>query len=444
MTGLDSTTRFLLGLAVLLILSQAAGKAAARLRQPPVVGEVLVGVALGPSVLGHALPTLHRALFGPDVLPLINGLGQVGLALFAFEIGSHLTVAGRGSRGAGRPLLWTTTASLLAPALAAVLLAPQLHARHLAGAHVDTAALAAFLACALGVTAVPVLARLLRERGLDQTGTGRLSLASASIGDGVCWCLLALALHLAGLISTTKAVAGIAGTVLAVLLIHHRHTRQRTGGQGRDWGLAPLVALVCLAAATSSALGLRPLLGGLLLGAAWPSTPRSAATTARLQPMAAALLPCFFLGMGQQIDLTAASSKPGFIGLVLVLLAAAVLTKLVACTGVGLALGSPPRTALRLGVLMNSKGLTEIVVLGAGYQAGLIGRTLFEALIVVALITTVLAGPALTLLDGPPPKDPLSDAGSRPDPGLRPAAGGLAGPAPAGVLRGEAGPQLGG
>lgn len=401
-TGLDSTTRFLLGLAVLLILSRAAGKAAARLRQPPVVGEVLVGVALGPSVLGHALPTVHRALFGPDVLPLINALAQVGLALFAFEIGSHLTVSGRDSRDTGRPLLWTTAASLLAPALAAILLAPQLHARHLGGTHVGTAALTAFLACALGVTAVPVLARLLRERGLDQTDTGRLSLASASIGDGVCWCLLALALHLAGQISTAKAVAGIAGTALAVLLIQRRRTRQRNGGEGRDWGLGPLIAVVCLAAAASSSLGLHPLLGGLLLGAVWPSTPRGTAATARVQPMAAALLPCFFLGVGQEIDVTAAATRPGFIILVLVLLAAAVLTKLAACAGVGLALGFRPRTALRLGVLMNSKGLTEIVVLGAGHQAGLIGQSLFEALIVVALITTVLAGPALTLLDGPP------------------------------------------
>lgn len=405
MTGLDSTTRLLLALAVLLGLSRLAGMAASWLRQPPVVGEILAGVALGPSLLGHTLPALHHSLFGPDVMPSVNGLAQVGLALYAFEIGNELTAPGRSRPGSARPLLWLTAASLLAPALAALLLGPHLHAEHLGGAHGSSAPLTVFLACSLGVTAVPVLARLLQDRGMADTTVGRLSLAAASVGDGVCWCLLALALHLTGLIGTGRTIAGVAGAAVAVLVIHRRHGRPPGRSDGRQWGLAPMLALLCLAAGTSSALGLHPLLGGLLLGAAWPSTGRSSEVLRRIRPMAAALLPCFFLGMGQQIDVTSAVTASGFVPLVLLLLGAAVLTKLVACTGAGLGSGSRLRESARLGVLMNAKGLTEIVVLSIGYQDGLIGRTLFEALIVVALITTVLTGPALALLDRPSAKD---------------------------------------
>ncbi|MFC1440964.1 cation:proton antiporter [Streptacidiphilus sp. N1-10] len=415
MTGLDSTTRLLLALAVLLGLSRLSGLAAARLGQPPVVGEILAGVALGPSLLGHALPALHHALFGPDVMPSVNGLSQVGLALYAFEIGNELTAPSRGRPATARPLLWITTASLLAPALAALALGPYLYGDHLGGPHGGSAALTVFLACALGVTAVPVLARLLQDRGMAGTTVGRLSLAAASVGDGVCWCLLALALHLTGLIGTGRTVAGVAGAVVAVLVIHRRHSRPAGRTEGRRWGLAPMLALLCLAAGTSSALGLHPLLGGLLLGAAWPSTGRSAEILRRIRPMAAALLPCFFLGMGQQIDVTSAFGGAGFVPLVLLLLAAAVVTKLAAVTGAGLAFHSSLRDATRLGVLMNAKGLTEIVVLSIGYQDGLIGRTLFEALIVVALVTTVLTGPALALLDRP------ATDGPRPRPARDPA-----------------------
>lgn len=416
MTGLDSTTRLLLALAVLLGLSRAAGLVAARLGQPPVVGEILAGVALGPSLLGHALPALHRSLFGSDVMPSVNGLAQVGLALYAFEIGTELSAPGGGRPGSSRPLRWVTAASLLAPALAALLLAPHLHADGLGGPHGSTAPLTVFLACSLGVTAVPVLARLLQDRGMADTTVGRLSLAAASVGDGVCWCLLALALHLTGQVGTGRTIAGVVGAGVAVLLIHRRHSLPPGRSEGRQWGLASLLALLCLAAGASSALGLHPLIGGLLLGAAWPSTGRSTEVLRWIRPMAAALLPCFFLGMGQQIDVTTAVTGAGFVPLLLLLLAAAVLSKLFAVSGAGLALGSSLRESTRLGVLMNAKGLTEIVVLSVGYQDGLIGRTLFEALIVVALVTTVLTGPALALLDRPSTKDrePVRPGGPRP------------------------------
>ena len=428
MTGLDPTARFLIGLAVLLALSRGAAALAVRLGQPPVLAEILTGVALGPSLLGRVLPAVHTAFFGPSVMPLVGGLAQVGLALYAFEIGSHLAAPRPGARDTAQSVLWVAGASLLVPAGAGLALAPALYARGLAGPHGSVAALAVFLACAMGVTAVPVLARLLQDRGLENSRVGRLALVAACLGDAVCWCLLAVALRVAGLVGTVQMSAGALGAAVAVVLIHRRHTHPPGGTEDKAWGLGPLLAAVCLAAGASAAMGLHPMLGGLLLGAAWPASRWGANLARGVRSMASVLLPCFFLGTGQQIDVSSALSARGFVPLVGVLLAGAVATKLVACTAVGALRGLPRREALRLGVLMNAKGLTEIVVLSVGFQAGLIGRTLFEALVVVALVTTVLAGPALVALDrrapaggpqGParPGTEPGTEPGAVPDAG---------------------------
>ncbi|MCX4748325.1 cation:proton antiporter [Kitasatospora sp. NBC_01287] len=501
MSSFDLTTRLLAGLAVLLGLSRGAGSLATRFGQPAVLAEIAVGVALGPSVLGRLLPGVHRQLFGQEVQSVLNGLAQLAVALYAFEIGRHLvdrdqrpgTGAGTGNgttgRGAGgtaaspglagrRAPLVLAAASLLAPAAAGVALAPLLHGRGLAGAGIGLGAFALFLACSFAVTAVPVLARILQDRGLEQSAVGRLSLQAASIGDAVCWCLLGLALCLAGRTGWPQLLAGLLGAGLAAVLAHRRARRPaaaggreagagRAAGAGREAGVVAVSGAVCLAAATSSALGLHPLFGGLVLGLAWPRTSpsisslgagsptgspagspgagspgaRSVAVTSLtvsspsvksmpegsstrppqrdapvIGQLAAVLLPCFFLGTGQQVDLGVGVLDGGFPLLVAGLLAVATASKFAACALVGARYGCPPRDALRLGVLMNTRGLTEIVVLTTGYQAGLIGHRLFEALLVVALLATAAAGPALSLLAPRPVPLPGRPGAARPAP----------------------------
>ncbi|WP_329581072.1 cation:proton antiporter [Kitasatospora sp. NBC_01250] len=448
MTTLDLTTRLLAGLALLLGLSRGAGRLATRVGQPAVLAEIAVGVLLGPSVLGRLLPAVHRQLFGGEAQSVLNGLAQLAVALYAFEIGRQLLTPDGGAadqadpsggparRGGARAPLVLATVSLLAPAAAGLALAPVLHAHRLGGPGVGLDAFALFLACALGVTAVPVLARILQDRGLDRSTIGRLSLRAASIGDAACWCLLALSLWLAGRMGWPQLVGALAGAVLAALLAWRRSRVRRGPRRARsaEAGAVTVTAAVCLAAAVSSALGLHPLFGGLMLGLAWPGTAPGGASPAvttscdksidksgsgvaatggqpAIGQLATVLLPCFFLGAGQQVDLGGSLLDGGFLLLVALLLTVATATKFAACALVGAHYGCPPRDALRLRVLMNTRGLTEIVVLSAGYQAHLIGQRLFEALLVVALLATAAAGPALTLLNG------------RPRPGLRVATG---------------------
>ncbi|MFJ9523561.1 cation:proton antiporter [Kitasatospora sp. NPDC101801] len=423
---LDLTTRLLLGLAVILGLSRGAGRIAVRLGQPPVLAEVATGIALGPTLFGRLLPDWHHRLFGPDALTVFNGLAQLGVAVYAFEIGATLARPHRDGPQAPptRSPLPLATVSLLVPAVAGLLLTPWLHG---AGANGSPAAFAVFVACAFGVTAVPVLARILQDRGLDATPVGRLSLTAASIGDGACWCLLALALWLSGRIELGNLLLGLLAVGGAAFAARYRTVRDRTVREprrpraAREWGVVPLLGAICLAAAVSSALGLHALFGGLVLGlllpAADPGTDRSGAPggAAGLGVVAAALLPCFFLGTGQQVDLGTSVTAPGFLGRLLVVLLVMTASKLLVCALAGRWYGFGRQDALRLGVLMNTKGLTEIVVLAAGHQAGIIGRELFECLLLAALLTTLAAGPALALLDRAERSGRSGRSGRRPE-----------------------------
>ncbi|WP_405013605.1 cation:proton antiporter [Kitasatospora sp. NBC_01539] len=408
--SLDTTTRLLVGLGLVLALSRGAGRVAGRLGQPPVLAEIAVGIALGPSLLGRLAPALHAQLFGPGTAAVFDGLAQIAVALYAFEIGSHLTETPTGERRGRSPVLLALV-SLTVPAAAGLALAPRLHGREETA---GPAAFTVFLVCALGVTAVPVLARILQDRAMEHTPVGRLSLAAAALGDGACWCLFAVALWLSGGIDTVRLALGLAGVAAAAAVARWRSGhRDRPVRPRRERSTVETLGAVCLAAAVSSALGLHALFGGLVLGLAWPAAPARDAAPGRAgggsgagtAALSGALLPCFFLGAGQQVDLGPRLATGGFLGLVLLLLVVSLAAKALACAVTGRWYGLGMRDSVRLGVLMNTKGLTEIVVLTAGHRAGLVGQTLFEALLVVALVSTMAAGPVLAVLDARDARD---------------------------------------
>ncbi|MDG4864663.1 cation:proton antiporter, partial [Streptomyces sp. T-3] len=211
--GLDLPTRFLLGLACLLLLTHGAGLVARRVGQPAILAELTVGLLLGPSLAGALWPQGHALLFGPEVLPLLDGLAQLGLVLLALQIGRLLAAPLPGGSLRGATVATVSAFSFFVPLAAGIVLGAGIGGQY-AGALDSSAGRALFLGCALSITALPVLARLLQDEGLTETPVGRISLAAAAVGDAAAWCVLTVALVMAGAVSVLRLVPVAVGAVL--------------------------------------------------------------------------------------------------------------------------------------------------------------------------------------------------------------------------------------
>nr|WP_246425044.1 cation:proton antiporter [Streptomonospora nanhaiensis] len=414
---LGATGHFFLAAAAVLAAARAGGALAQRVGQPRVVGEICAGLALGPSLLGRLAPGVMDWLFPSAVLAPIDGLAQFGLVLFMFGVGREL--AGMRLRGATGRALLVSQASMAVPfalgALAAVPLAAAF-----AGPNGSGAAFVLFMGCALSITAFPVLARMLTDLRLLRTEVGGLSLFAAAVGDGASWLVLAAVLAAAaGSAPMVVMVNGVA-TVLVVALFLGPVKRllgrwaQRAGG-GASESLVLAVG-VAAAAALTAALGVHQLIGAMLVGLAWPGTAPGADTgpvgrfirvadqlTATARNV---LLPFFFFGFGLTADLGALDWTGPALPAFLVLLALAVAGKVVGPGVCAWLLGMAPRSALILGALLNARGLTELIVIQIGYDAGIIDAPMAAVLTLVALCTTMMTGPLLRLLRAAPEEEP--------------------------------------
>ncbi|MEU9252767.1 cation:proton antiporter [Streptomyces sp. NPDC048270] len=427
----DLTLRFLLAVVVVLGVARLAGRLAVLAGQPPVVGEICAGIALGPTLLGRIAPDAAGLLFPAGVLPMLNGLAQLGLVLFMFGVGREL--ASVRLRGTGSRTVLVTQASLVVPFAAGTVAAVALGTAYLGPAG-DPVAFTVFLGCALSITAFPVLARILEELRMTRSQVGRLSLLAAAVGDAGAWLLLAIAVALTrGPGTVGPAVTAVGGLAVVLLLLWPvRRALRRAAGRWEDRTAAPgggraaptalLLCLACGAAALTSVIGLHPVIGAFLAGAAYPTgpAPLDAAADRVASFSGGLLLPFFFLGFGLSVDLGALPFDADTLLAGGALLAVAVLTKVL---GPGLCArltGMGWRDSLSLGVLLNARGLTELVVLGIGLQAGIIDQRMFAILTVITLLTTALSVPLLRLLGharpspAPPPPEPAPGTGADP------------------------------
>jgi Kef-type K+ transport system membrane component KefB len=394
----------LLQLAVILVAARVLAWLLQRLGQPPVIGEMLAGFALGPVVLGALAPGVHEALFPPASLPALEALSQFGLVLFMFLVGAGLRLpAGVRSRLAVAG--WTGSLGVALPMALGLAIAPYLYAHH-APAGVAAWPFALFIAASMAVTAVPVLARLLGDTGMAQTRIGQVALAGAAVADALAWVALALVLAVLGAAGGWAAFARTAGGLLLLAaaclgvlrpLLARWLLRHAPDGRPGAALFGLLLALACTAAAATQWLGLHALFGAFLFGACLPRDDRLCASLhARLEPVAVLLLmPVFFAmaGLHATPDVFAAASLPA-LGLVL---AAAVLGKLAGAGGGARLGGLGWREALAVGALMNARGLMELVVLQVGLDAGVIGNAVFTLLLVMAIATTLMATPLMRL-----------------------------------------------
>jgi len=393
----------LLALVVVIVVARAMGALFRRFEQPPVIGEVVAGILLGPSLLGRVAPEASAFLLPPAVAPFLGILAQVGVILYMFLVGLELD-AGMLRRRAHASVA-VSHASIIAPFLLGSALALWLHPI-LAPAGVGFTVFALFMGVSLSVTAFPVLARILTDRGLQNTRTGAIALACAAVDDVSAWCLLAFVVGIvqadAGrVVGTITLTAGfIVAMLVAVRPAALRLVALREASPNLTQGV---LAVVCVALLVSSlateTIGIHALFGAFLLGAI---VPHDSALARDLREklgdlVVVLLLPAFFAftGMRTQIGLVHGAEEWAICGVIILVASlgkfggSAIAARL---TGLGW------RQSAALGILMNTRGLMELIVLNIGLDLGVLSPKLFAMLVLMALVTTFATTPILHAL----------------------------------------------
>jgi Kef-type K+ transport system membrane component KefB len=392
----------LLQLTVILATARILALLLQRLGQPAVIGEMVAGLLLGPIVFGALAPDLHAWLFAHDKLAALEGLSQVGLVLFMFIVGAELRAPG-GARARLAAAGWVGVPGVLLPMALGLGIAPLLHARFAPGG-VGFWPFALFIAVSMAITAFPVMARILKDRGITRTPVGQLALAAAAIADVFAWIMLALVVALIsahggwqgfartsiGLCVIAAVAFGVLRPLLARVLARHAADNQPGGAV-----LSLLLICACATAAATEWLGLHAVFGAFLFGACLPRDDRLLATLIeRLEHVAVlVLMPVFFAlaGLGTTADAFAGTG----LSTLLLILAVAVLGKFIGAGGGARIAGMGWRDAVAVGALMNARGLMELIVLKVGLDAGVIGHEIFTMLMVMAIVTTLMATPVL-------------------------------------------------
>lgn len=415
MTPFELSVQLFLQLAVILAACRLVGWLVRPLGQPQVVAEMITGVLLGPSLLGLLAPVAQARLFPDASKPTIYVLAQIGLALYMFLIGLELDLDL--IRHRVRSAVAVSWAGIATPFVLGAGLAFALRERFpLFAPGVSSLQAMLFFGAALSITAFPMLARIISERGLAGTSLGTLALAAGSLDDAAAWCLLAVVLSgfTGDLSIALLAVGGGAVYLFGMLTLGRRALRRLFAWIGArseraELELPATLVLLALAAWTTDSLGIYAVFGAFVLGAAMPrgvlGTAMPGGTLAgrlegRIGPLTTTLLlPMFFVNSGLNTAIGLLDSWAMW-GVALLVLAVAILGKGVACGVAARLCGEPPRDAVAIGALMNARGLMELILLNIAYERGLITQTLFTMLVLMAVVTTLMAVPAFNRVYG--------------------------------------------
>jgi Kef-type K+ transport system membrane component KefB len=395
----------LLTLAAVVITGRFLGSLLRGIGQPPVIGEVLAGILLGPSLLGRAAPAVSTYILPPDVAPFLNVVAQLGVILYMFLVGLELN--GELLKGRAHATVAISHASILAPFVLGCLLALQLYTRF-SSSDVSFTSFALFMGVAMSITAFPVLARILSDRGIARTPLGAVALTCAAADDVTAWCLLALVVGVAqARMQDAVAVVALTLAFIAIMWLAIRPIVERVVARWAGWGsgtptqhhIALTVAGLLLAALATERIGVHAVFGAFLFGAVIPHDSRLAgALKEKLEDLVTILLlPAFFAftGMRTQIGLLSQPSEWLFCGAIIVVATAGKFGgTLVAARVTGMSW----RYSAGLGILMNTRGLMELIVLNLGLDLGVISPRLFTMMVLMALITTIATTPVLQLL----------------------------------------------
>jgi Kef-type K+ transport system membrane component KefB len=400
----DMLWHVLLAMAAVVIVGRLLGRVFSVVGQPPVIGEVVGGILLGPSLLGYISPAAYLFILPPAVAPFLGVVAQLGVILYMFLVGLELNPEMLRSRV--QATVATSHASIVAPFVLGSALALYLYPRF-STSNVPFTSFALFLGLAMSITAFPVLARILSDRGLTRTELGAIALTCASIDDVTAWCLLAFVVgvvqssaHNALSVATLTLgfvafmfviVRPVAARVAKSVEQNTRHVLQGT--------IALTLVAVLAAALTTEAIGIHAIFGAFLLGAIIPHDSKLARSLIESleNVVTMLLLPAFFAftGMRTQIALVSGVYEWLICGLIITVATAG---KFGGSFVAGRLTGLGWRTAAGLGVLMNTRGLMELIALNVGLELGVISPTLFTMMVLMALATTIATTPILQRL----------------------------------------------
>lgn len=391
----------LLALAAVVVASRTLGLLVARIGQPPVIGEVLAGILLGPSLLGALAPGSEAFLFPASARPTLTVIAQIGVILYMFVVGLEFDPASLRKRAA--PYLVTSQASIAVPFALGWALAASIH-RELSQPDVPFLAFAMFMGVAMSITAFPVLARILTDRGLSKTELGTAALTCAAVDDVSAWCLLAVSVGIArGTLAAALSVLGLTALFIAVMVFVARPIAIRLTANASPepsagavtWTLAGLL----MSAVVAELIGIHAIFGAFLFGAIVPAaSPIADKLQHERTPVVTILfLPAFFAITGLRTEIGLLASWWDWM-ICLVIIALATAGKFGGTILAGRLTGMPNRLAARLGILLNTRGLMELVVLNVGLDLGVISPRLFTMMVIMALVTTAMTTPLLNLV----------------------------------------------
>ncbi len=406
MTGPQLSVHFFFQMFFILAVCRLVGWLAGKLGQPQVVGEMIAGVLMGPSLLGLFFPNAEAWLFPPESLKLLYVCAQCGVGLYMFLVGAEFDVGLFQQKI--RSAASVSIAGMIAPfALGIALTFWLINVPGLFSEKATLTEAMLFMGACMSITAFPMLARIIYERGLTGTPLAALALASGAMNDACAWCVLALVLagFGGGEMLPVKAIGGgiLYGVVVLTLgrklLVHLGKATERSGKLTGS-GLAVTLMLFVLAAWITDGIGLHAVFGGFLLGVAMPRGLFTRELQRQLEPFAVVfLLPMFFTfsGLNTRLDMVNSSQ---LILIAVAVIAAACLGKGGACWAAARLNGEDNRTALAVGTLMNSRGLMELIIINIGLQKGVIGFPLFSIMVLMAVVTTLMATPLFELVYG--------------------------------------------
>jgi len=407
MTPAELSVAFFLQMFVIVAACRATGWVLKRFfDQPQVVGEMIAGIILGPSLLGLLAPDLQHMLFPKETKSVLFVGAQLGVGLYMFMVGTSFQ-AGH-FKAKAKSAMSVSFAGIAAPFVIAAIITPfLLKVPGLFAPTISQGSATLFMGACIALTAFPMLARIINERGLANTSLGTLSLTAGAFDDAVSWCVLAVVLATFGggpgvaILAIGGGLAYVAFIVtLGPKILAPLGRMVEREGEMSHTVLALILLAFCASAFLMDAVGIHAIFGGFILGTVMPRGLFVAELKKKVEPLAVVLLlPMFFTysGLNTRMDMV---NSVQLLAIALGILAVSILAKFGACWAAARIAGEDNRTALGIGALMNSRGLMELIIINIGLQKGIIGPTLFSMLVLMAIVTTVMASPLFEAVYG--------------------------------------------